>query len=125
MSRSPYGQGAAIEILHEAPRAAAARMPLAPNAGAQESVHPGAVAGLIDTCGAFSSYMDPGVGFDRSGATVAMSVSYLATVAGDLDGYSRLIARTGSVFANHVQAWGRESGVLAATGMVSYRIAGG
>jgi uncharacterized protein (TIGR00369 family) len=122
MSRSPYGRGAAIEILHEAPRAVAVRMPLAPNQGAQGVVHAGAVAGLIDTCGAFSSYLEPGVGFDRSGATIAMSVAYLATVAGDLDGYSRLIARAGTMFANHVQVWGRTSGVLAATGTVSYRI---
>ncbi len=122
MSGSPYGQGSAVEILYEAPRAAAVRMPFGPNEGAGGVVHAGAVAGLIDNCGAFSSYVHPEVGFDRTGATVAMSIGYLAAVAGDLLGYSRLIARAGTAFTNQVQVWGTESGELTAVGTVSYRI---
>ena len=122
MSGSPYGRAAGIEVLEERDYQAALRIPLAENEGAGGCVHEGAIAGLIDNCGAFSSYTHPQVPFNNRGSTVAMYVSYVDSVAGDLRAFARLVARSGHAFTSQVEVRGASSKRLAALASVSYRI---
>jgi len=122
MSGSPYGQAAGIEVLVERPYFASARLPLAPNEGVDGRVHEGAVAGLVDNCGAFSSYAHPDAPTPGRGATVAMHLDHLGHVPGDVYAVSRVMARDGSAFTSQVEVASPIDGRISTLATVTYRI---
>jgi len=124
MSGSPYGTASGIEVVREQPDGAGARIALEGNERCPGAIHEGAIAGLIDNCGAISSYSCSGVGYDKPGATVGMHVTFCEDHAGALIGFSRLVARLGTSFTNQVEVWSLGSHRLAAVATVSYRILG-
>jgi acyl-coenzyme A thioesterase PaaI-like protein len=102
------------------------RLPFAPNAAeCPRRIDDGAIAGLIDSCAAFASYLDDGASFGRSGVTVSMSFSLHAASESDAFGHGVVLSRQGSSRIAHVEVTESASGHLLASGMAVYRIVPG
>ena len=92
------------------------------NAGASGAIHEGAIAALIDTCGALSAWslVKPQPGMRVS--TVGIDVEFVNAVADqDLIARSKMVGRKREIFFNRVEIESA-GGALAAYGSVIYRI---
>jgi uncharacterized protein (TIGR00369 family) len=92
------------------------------NAGADGAIHEGAVAALIDTCGALAAWslVQPQRGMRVS--TVGIDVEFVNTVKDqDLIARGRTVGRKREIFFNRVEVEAAD-GTLAAYGSVIYRI---
>jgi uncharacterized protein (TIGR00369 family) len=92
------------------------------NAGEGGAIHEGAIAALIDTCGALSAWslVKPQRGMRVS--TVGIDVEFVNAVSDqDLIGRSRTVGRKREIFFNRVEIESAD-GTLAAYGSVIYRI---
>ena len=100
------------------------RMPfLEANAGFGNAVHEGALAALVDTTGALSSWSITGLDFSFKASTVGVHVNFIAPAVGeDVVAISRTLKRNEEIFWNDVRVVGLESGKLIAHGDVVYRI---
>jgi len=125
IAASPYLSAAGVEFLDPAGRIARLRLPCAPNVAENpRRVDDGAIAGLVDSCAAFASYLDDREGFERSGVTVSMSLNLHAAVPEDLLGRAWVLSRSGSCRIAQVEVGGVASGLVAASGVAVYRISG-
>lgn len=123
IAASPYLSAAGVELLEPAGRVARLRLPSAPNlAENPRRIDDGAIAGLVDSCAAFASYLDDGESFDRSGVTVSMSLNLHEAVPEELLGRAWVVSRSGSCRIARVEVGGATSGCLAASGAAVYRI---
>lgn len=87
-----------------------------------EVVHGGAIATLIDTAAMTAAWAGAEVPDDLRGATVALSVSYLApAVASDLTATARVVRRGRRLVSTQVDVHA-ESGAHVATAIVTYQI---
>jgi uncharacterized protein (TIGR00369 family) len=116
-----------IVIYDDTEQWACACLPVAPNEGFPGALHEGAIAGLADSCGAFSSYTGAcaagsAASFESPSSTIAMSISFAARRPGRLCAASRLISRTGNHFSNPVEVFEADNGRIVAFGTVTYRI---
>ncbi len=92
------------------------------SAGADGAVHEGAIASLLDTCGALSAWslVKPQRGMRVS--TVGIDVGFVNPIKGqDLIARARMVGRKREVFFNRVEIESAD-GTLAAYGSVIYRI---
>lgn len=95
----------------------------AENADADEAVHEGALAALIDTSGALASWSITGLNFAYKASTVGIHVSHHARARREeVVAHARTLRRMNEIFLNQVTVSGRESGTVVATGSVTYRI---
>ena len=96
------------------------RAEIADEAGA---LHEGALAALMDTTGALASWSLTGLNMRYKASTVGIHASYHAPAAGeDVVAHARTLRRNNEIFLNQVEVSGRTSGLVVATGAVTYRI---
>jgi uncharacterized protein (TIGR00369 family) len=114
--------GIGVEHAHggEAVLAMPWRADSADDAGA---VHEGALAALIDTSGALASWSLVGLNLRYKASTVGLHVNYHSAARAEaVVAHARTWRRNNEVFLNEVTVSGRDSGVIVATGTVTYRI---
>lgn len=122
---SPYLTAAGVRLLDPAGGVARLRLPHQPNGTDGPSrVDDGAIAGLIDSCAAFASYLDSGASIDRRGVTVSMSVQFLAPMPEDLIGSARVVTSAADCRVAEIEVLGAASCAVAARGTAVYRIVG-
>ncbi|MFI5352394.1 MAG: PaaI family thioesterase [Candidatus Binatales bacterium] len=123
LTASPFISG--VGMLAEQMKDGRARLCLAhreTNAGEGGAIHEGAIAALIDTCGALSAWslVKPQRGMRVS--TVGIDVEFVNAVSDqDLIARSRTVGRKREIFFNRVEIESAD-GTLAAYGSVIYRI---
>jgi uncharacterized protein (TIGR00369 family) len=127
VGQSPFLKTSEIVIYTDTEPWACACLPVGPNEGFPGALHEGAIAGLADSCGAFSSYTGASgsrssVSFESPSSTTAMSISFAARRPGRLCAASRLVSRTGNHFSNQVEVFESDNGRMVAFGTVTYRI---
>ena len=126
VAASPYLSAAGVEVLEPTGRIVRLKLPYAGNgAEAPRRVDDGAIAGLVDSCAAFASYLDDGRSATRGGVTVSMSMHLLTPRPEDLLGRAWVLARTADCRVAQVEVSGIASGLLVATGTAVYRIVEG
>lgn len=92
-------------------------------ADATGATHEGALAALMDTTGALASWSLTGLNMRFKASTVGIHANYLAPAVGeDVVAHARTLRRDNEIFLNRVEVSGRASGVVVATGSVTYRI---
>jgi len=93
------------------------------NADADDAVHEGALAALIDTTGALASWSLTGLNFAYKASTVGIHVSHHARAYHEeVVAHARTLRRMNEIFLNQVTVSGRDSRTVVATGSVTYRI---
>lgn len=120
----PFIARLGMEVDHASDGVAVLRMPFSTeNADADDAVHEGALAALIDTTGALASWSITGLNFAYKASTVGIHVSHHARARREeLVAHARTLRRMNEIFLNQVTVSGRESGRVVATGSVTYRI---
>jgi uncharacterized protein (TIGR00369 family) len=87
------------------------------------ALHEGALAALIDTSGALASWSLTGLNMRFKASTVGIHANYHAPATGeDVVAHARTLRRNNEIFLNQVELSGRASGIVVATGSVTYRI---
>jgi uncharacterized protein (TIGR00369 family) len=99
-------------------------MPFKPeNSDGGGAVHEGALAALIDTTGALASWSITGLDMRFKASTVGIHANFYAAARGEaVTAHARTLRRNNEIFLNQVVLSGRDSGVVVASGSVSYRI---
>ena len=120
----PFIARLGILVDHASDGEAVLRMPFkTENADADDAVHEGALAALIDTTGALASWSITGLNFAYKASTVGIHVSHHArAVREEVVAHARTLRRMNEIFLNQVTVSGRTSGRVVATGAVTYRI---
>ena len=86
-------------------------------------VHGGAISTLIDTAGMAAAWADGSEPGERAGATIGLSVNFVAAARGeDLTAEATVIRRGGSLCFCEVEVTG-EAGQVVAKGLVTHRFA--
>lgn len=113
-----------IGVTHAYDGQAVLHMPFKPeSADYGNAVHEGALAALIDTTGALSSWSIVGLNLSYKASTVGIHVNYhTAAVGEEVVAHARTLRRNNEIFLNSVTVSGRSSGTVLATGSVTYRI---
>ena len=122
LAGSAYMRAAGAEIVECSGEWSGMTMPVGPNDDGSGRVHPGAIAGLIDTCGALSAYARLGAQSRGRGATVSLSIAYGAVSPGSVCGAARLGRNDGNGFIADAEAWNPATRRVFAIGLVFYRI---
>ncbi len=123
--RSPFVGRLGARLAALEPDRAVLALPFSPELATMgDVVHGGAIAALIDTAGMVAAWADPEtVPESTAGATVSMSVDYVAAARGvDLEATARVIRRGRSLCFCEVDVLGPGE-VLVAQGLVTYRLA--
>jgi acyl-coenzyme A thioesterase 13 len=120
----PFIARLGMQVDHASEGESVLRMPFkTENADADDAVHEGALAALIDTTGALASWSITGLNFAFKASTVGIHVSqHTRAVREEVIAHARTLRRMNEIFLNHVTVSGRDSGALVATGSVTYRI---
>ena len=120
----PFIARLGIQVDHASDGETVLRMPFkTENADADDAVHEGALAALIDTTGALASWSITGLNFAYKASTVGIHVSHHARALGEeVIAHARTLRRMNEIFLNQVTVSGRDSGRVVATGSVTYRI---
>lgn len=120
----PFIARLGIEADHAHDGQAVLHMPFkTENADADDAVHEGALAALIDTSGALASWSITGLNFAYKASTVGIHVNYHARARREaVVAQARTQRRNNEIFLNHVTVSGHGSGTVVATGSVTYRI---
>ena len=120
----PFIARLGMEVDHADDGESVLRMPFkTENADADEAVHEGALAALIDTTGALASWSITGLNFAFKASTVGIHVSHHArAVREEVVAHARTLRRMNEIFLNHVTVSGCDSGTVVAAGSVTYRI---
>jgi len=120
----PFIARLGMQVDHANDGEAVLRMPFTTeNADADDAVHEGALAALIDTTGALASWSITGLNFAFKASTVGIHVSHHArAVREEVVAHARTLRRMNEIFLNQVTVSGRDSGRVVATGAVTYRI---
>ena len=120
----PFIARRGMQITHMRDGQARVDMPWMPdNADGAGHVHEGAIAALLDTAGAMSSWSLVGLDFRYKASTVAVHVSFHAPATGeDVVAHARTIRRANESFSSTVTVSGSASRRTIATGSVTYRI---
>ncbi|GIW42417.1 MAG: hypothetical protein KatS3mg076_2994 [Candidatus Binatia bacterium] len=100
------------------------RLPARPeNLGEDGAADEGALAALLDTTGAMAAWSVVGLDLRYKASTVGIHVSFHERLPGEeLLAFGRNLYREGVMFLDEVVVAGARSGVVAATGSVTYRI---
>ena len=121
---SPFAQKLGLTIESLDADGAELRMPFDPSlATIGDIVHGGAIATLIDTAGVTAAWGDESVAEGLAGATVSMSVDFVAAArASDVVARARVVRRGRSLCFVVVEAFDGDGRVVA-TGQVCHRFA--
>ena len=121
---SPFAQQLGLSIERLDAEGAELRMPYDPAlATFGDTVHGGAIASLIDTAGMVAAWGDDEPSARAAGATVSMSVDYVAAArASDLIARARVVRRGRSLCFMLVEVVDDDERVVA-TGQVCHRFA--
>jgi uncharacterized protein (TIGR00369 family) len=121
---SPFAQRLALTIERLDADGAELRMPFDPElATVGDTVHGGAIASLIDTAAVTAAWGDDSPAQGLGGATVSMSVDYVAAArASDVVAHARVVRRGRSLCFVTVEALD-DDGRIVATGQVCHRYA--
>ena len=92
------------------------------NGDAEGGVHEGAVAALLDTCGAMAAWAESGIGPYRASTVSLQSESLAPAPAEDLVAYGRCTHRDGDMFWADVDITVASTSNLIGRGTVLYRI---
>ncbi len=113
-----------ITVSHAFDGSALLHLPLGADVlDANGAIHEGAIASLIDTTGALSSWSVVGLNMSYKASTVGIHVNYHAPADGEaVDAYAMTQRRNNEIFLNHVTVSGQDSKRVIATGSVTYRI---
>ena len=123
VTESPYLSAAGIRRFEPSGRVARLRLPFEINAADNpRRIDDGAIAGLVDSCAAFASYLDDGQSFDRRGVTASLTLSFHEASCADAVGAGWVLSRSGSSRVAHVEVIDVSSGHLVASGDAVYRI---
>ena len=119
---SPFACELGLEIAHVDAAGCRLTMPFRPElATFGETVHGGAIAALIDTAGMVAAWGDESEPSSPQGATVAMSVDFVAAATGrDLTATARVLRRGKRLCFVAVDVEDPEGGLVAA-GLVTHR----
>lgn len=120
----PFIARLGMQVDHASEGEAVLHMPFkTENADADDAVHEGALAALIDTTGALASWSITGLNFAYKASTVGIHVSHHARARREeVIAHARTLRRMNEIFLNEVTVSGRDSGAVVATGTVTYRI---
>ena len=119
----PFMASLGLAITHMHDGQAVIRMPLTPDKTDHEgAIHEGALAALLDTTGAMASWSIAGLDLRYKASTVGIHVSYHAPARGDVIAEARTWRRNDEIFLNQATVSERGSGLVVATGTVTYRI---
>ena len=120
----PFIARLGMQVDHASDGEAVLHLPFKPeNADADDAVHEGALAALIDTTGALASWSITGLNFAYKASTVGIHVSHHARARREeVVAHARTLRRMNEIFLNQVTVSGRDSGAVVATGSVTYRI---
>ena len=120
---SPFSQALGLRIARLEAELCEMTMPFRPDlATLGDTVHGGAIATLLDTAATVASWSNAEVPEGARGATVAMTVNYVAAGRGrDLTAVARVVRRTRSLCFCDVDVSDTD-GALVAKGLVTYRI---
>jgi uncharacterized protein (TIGR00369 family) len=121
---SPFAQRLGLTIERLDAEGAELRMPFDPDlATVGDTVHGGAIASLIDTAAVTAAWGDDSPAEGLGGATVSMSVDYVAAArATDVVARARVVRRGRSLCFVTVEALD-DGGRVVATGQVCHRYA--
>jgi uncharacterized protein (TIGR00369 family) len=121
---TPFIARLGLSVEHAHGGEAMLAMPFAPqHADADGAVHEGALAALIDTTGALASWSITGLDMRFKASTVGIHANFHAPARGEtVAAHARTLRRNNEIFLNQVTVSGRTSGVVVATGSVTYRI---
>jgi len=120
----PFIARLGMEVEHAHDGQAVLYMPFTPeNTDRDAAVHEGALAALIDTTGALASWSIVGLNFSYKASTVGIHVNYHTRAPHEaIVAHARTLRRNNEIFLNSVTVSGRESGIVVASGAVTYRI---
>ena len=119
----PFMASLGLAITHMHDGQAVIRMPLTPDKTDHEgAIHEGALAALLDTTGAMASWSIAGLDLRYKASTVGIHVSYHAPARAEVTAEARTWRRNDEIFLNQVTVSERGSGLVVATGTVTYRI---
>jgi uncharacterized protein (TIGR00369 family) len=123
LDASPFGKELGLRIIRLEPELVEMVMPYRPQlATLADVVHGGATASLLDTAATAAAWSNADPAATARGATVAMTVNYLAAARGrDLTATARVVRRGRSLCFVDVDVADTE-GTLVAKGLVTYRI---
>lgn len=89
---------------------------------ADGNLHEGAIAAFVDTAGALASWSVTGFDFRYKASTVGIHVSYHAPLREDAVAEAKTLRRNNEILLSQVTVSGKTSGLVVATGSVTYRI---
>jgi len=112
---SPFARELGIELVDVRPGEAELRLPYAPRlATLGDVVHGGAIAALLDTASMAAAWSDDIVPEQLAGATVSMSIDYVAAARGaDLTATAHAVRRGRSLCFCEVEVTEPGGGVIA------------
>ena len=121
---TPFIARLGMQVEHAHGGRAILSMPFAAERGdAAGAIHEGALAALLDTSGALASWSITGLDFRFKASTVAIHANFHAPARGEeVIAQAATLRRNNEIFLNQVTVAGRASGVLVASGSVTYRI---
>jgi uncharacterized protein (TIGR00369 family) len=123
LPQSPFVQHLGIEVVEIGAGSARLRAPFRPELATMgETVHGGAIATLIDTAAMVAAWSDAAIPDNLRGATVSLTVSYLAPAQGeDLTAHAAVVHRGRRLVTVDVKATSA-SGAVVAKALVTYQL---
>jgi uncharacterized protein (TIGR00369 family) len=121
VANSPFARKLGIEVIELSADLARLRLPADPSlATVGEVVHGGAVGTLADTAATAACWTAAEVDKVESGATVSLTVDYLAAATGSLEATARVARRGNSICFAEVDV-SDSAGNLVAKALATYR----
>jgi uncharacterized protein (TIGR00369 family) len=121
--RGPFGQHVNFELVSADTDTCTVRLPFSPNiANGVGVIHGGVISALVDTCAVGAAWASPRNDNATRGATVGLTVNYLAPgLESDLLGVATIVRRGGSICIVNVNVHDTDARHIA-TGLVTYRL---
>lgn len=118
---SPYTATLGAQITRCDEEGAAMHLPLRGNEAANGRLHEGAILGAVDTCAALAAKEWLAPEPFSGGATLSISMMFVAPAMGDIRLDARCLSAAGEAFTQDVEVTDRQGGLLA-TASVVYRL---
>jgi len=121
---APFIARLGMQVEQASGGAAVLNMPFTPaHADPTGAMHEGALAALIDSTGALASWSITGLDMRFKASTVGIHVNYHTPARDEaVRAHARTLRRNNEIFLNQVTVSGCTSGLIVATGSVTYRI---
>ncbi len=124
IEQQPFIANRKLRIEHMSGGTSRIAMPFANqhNGDCEGAVHEGAIAALLDTCGAMASWAESGIGPYRASTVSLQSEAFAPAPAEDLVAYGRCTHRDGDIFWADVDITAASTATVVGRGTVLYRI---